>query len=106
MREKKKNMKPVESCRGVIILSMLAFDIETKGLDAGKHDITVVCNQNFYTNERKEYEFVKVKTNVRRSRRGGEHHHYSTGTSTAMTLQNLDTTGAVIKLNDELNDVF
>ena len=61
--EKKKNMKPVESCRGVIMLFMLAFDIETKGLDAGKHDVTVVCTQNFYTNERKAYEFAKVKAN-------------------------------------------
>lgn len=63
MSEKKKNMKPVESCRAVIILFMLAFDIETKGLDARKHDITVVCTQNFYTNERKVYEFAKVKAN-------------------------------------------
>jgi len=40
---------------------MLAFDIETTGLDGHKHDVTVVCTEDFHTGERIAYEFDRIK---------------------------------------------
>ena len=40
---------------------MLAFDIETTGLDGHKHDVTVVCTEDYHTGERIAYEFDRVK---------------------------------------------
>lgn len=40
---------------------MLCFDIETKGLDKARHDITVVCTQDYLTGERKAYEFEQCR---------------------------------------------
>lgn len=41
--------------------SMLAFDIETMGLKAGRDDITIVCTEDFFTGEKIAYEFRKLK---------------------------------------------
>lgn len=60
---RKKKNKELDYRNGQYVSFMLAFDIETEGLDGNKHDVTVVCTQNFHTNERKSYEFKKVKTN-------------------------------------------
>lgn len=38
---------------------MLAFDIETKGLNPKVHPVTVVCTEDFFTGERKAYEFAR-----------------------------------------------
>ena len=39
---------------------MLAFDIETTGLDPASSVVTVVCTQDFHTGERRAYEFGRV----------------------------------------------
>lgn len=38
---------------------MLAFDIETYGLDPKKHAVTVVCTEDFHTGEQRKYEFAR-----------------------------------------------
>lgn len=40
---------------------MLAFDIETMGLKAGRDDITIVCTEDFFTGQKIAYEFRKLK---------------------------------------------
>ena len=40
---------------------MLAFDIETTGLDPAHCVVTVVCTQDYYTGERRAYEFARVR---------------------------------------------
>lgn len=45
--------------------AMLAFDIETMGLKAGRDDITIVCTENFFTREKKAYEFGKLKAEMK-----------------------------------------
>ena len=40
---------------------MLAFDIETTGLDPRTCVVTVVCTQDFHTGERRAYEFGRVR---------------------------------------------
>jgi hypothetical protein len=40
---------------------MLAFDIETTGLDFAKCVVTVVCTEDFHTGERHAYEFARVR---------------------------------------------
>ena len=40
---------------------MLAFDIETTGLDGNKHDVTVVCTEDYHTGTRVAYEFDKIR---------------------------------------------
>ena len=39
---------------------MLAFDIETTGLDRERCQVTVVCTEDFRTGERRAYEFGRV----------------------------------------------
>ena len=39
---------------------MLAFDIETKGLDPKKNRITVICTECVFTGEKKSYEFEQL----------------------------------------------
>ena len=39
---------------------MLAFDIETTGLCASTAKVTVVCTEDFFTGEKKAYEFARV----------------------------------------------
>ena len=41
--------------------NMLAFDIETMGLKAGRDDITIVCTEDFFTGQKIAYEFRKLK---------------------------------------------
>ncbi len=40
---------------------MLAFDIETTGLEPADSVVTVVCTQNYHTGERCAYEFARVR---------------------------------------------
>lgn len=40
---------------------MLAFDIETTGLDPRTSVVTVVCTEDFHTGERRAYEFGRVR---------------------------------------------
>lgn len=40
---------------------MLAFDIETTGLSPNECSITIVCTQDFFTNEKRSYEFARVR---------------------------------------------
>ena len=40
---------------------MLAFDIETTGLDGNKNDVTVVCTEDYHTGKRVAYEFDKIR---------------------------------------------
>jgi hypothetical protein len=40
---------------------MLAFDIETTGLDPAHSVVTVVCTEDFHTGERRAYEFGRVR---------------------------------------------
>ena len=40
---------------------MLAFDIETTGLDPAHSVVTVVCTQDYHTGERRAYEFGRVR---------------------------------------------
>jgi hypothetical protein len=40
---------------------MLAFDIETTGLDPANSVVTVVCTQDYHTGERRAYEFGRVR---------------------------------------------
>jgi len=40
---------------------MLAFDIETTGLDPSSSVVTVVCTEDFRTGERRAYEFGRVR---------------------------------------------
>ena len=40
---------------------MLAFDIETTGLDPATHLVTVVCTEDLMTGERRAYEFARVR---------------------------------------------
>ena len=40
---------------------MLAFDIETTGLQPDKCLVTVVCTQDYFTGERRVYEFARVR---------------------------------------------
>jgi len=42
-------------------MTMLAFDIETTGLDPHTAQVTVVCTENFYTGEKKAYEFARLR---------------------------------------------
>jgi uncharacterized protein YprB with RNaseH-like and TPR domain len=39
---------------------MLVFDIETTGLDSANHEVTVVCTEDFYSGEKKTYNFGKL----------------------------------------------
>lgn len=39
---------------------MLAFDIETMGLDASKHAVTVVCAECLFTGKRRAFEFARL----------------------------------------------
>tara|TARA_B110000444_G_scaffold179388_1_gene168148 strand:+ start:1579 stop:2238 length:660 start_codon:yes stop_codon:yes gene_type:complete len=39
---------------------MLAFDIETMGLDASKHAVTVVCAECLFTGQRDSFEFARL----------------------------------------------
>jgi DNA polymerase III epsilon subunit-like protein len=39
---------------------MIAFDIETMGLDARRHAVTVVCTECLFTGERKAFEFARL----------------------------------------------
>jgi hypothetical protein len=39
---------------------MLAFDIETTGLDRERCQVTVVCTEDFHTGEKRAYEFGRV----------------------------------------------
>ena len=39
---------------------MLAFDIETTGLDPRNSVVTVVCTEDYFTGERKAYEFARI----------------------------------------------
>lgn len=38
---------------------MLAFDIETTGLSPNRSKVTVVCTEDYYTGEKKAYEFAR-----------------------------------------------
>ena len=40
---------------------MLAFDIETTGLNPRKSVVTVVCTEDFFTGKRKAYEFARIQ---------------------------------------------
>ena len=40
---------------------MLAFDIETMGLDARRHAVTVVCTEDFHSGKKKSYEFARLR---------------------------------------------
>ena len=40
---------------------MLAFDIETTGLCASTAKVTVVCTEDFFTGEKRAYEFARVR---------------------------------------------
>jgi hypothetical protein len=40
---------------------MLAFDIETTGLDPAKCVVTVVCTEDYLTGEQRAYEFARVR---------------------------------------------
>lgn len=40
---------------------MLAFDIETKGLDPLVHDVTCVCAEDFHTGKRYAFEYARVR---------------------------------------------
>ena len=53
-------MKVFEMIHNSIHL-MLAFDIETTGLDGSKHDVTVVCTEDYHTGKRVAYEFDKIR---------------------------------------------
>lgn len=41
---------------------MLSFDIETLGLKPGRDDITIVCTEDYFTGEKKAYEFARFKS--------------------------------------------
>ncbi|MBE34513.1 MAG: hypothetical protein CMI16_02965 [Opitutaceae bacterium] len=41
--------------------AMLAFDIETTGLDPRRCGVTVVCTEDFHTGEQRAYEFARVR---------------------------------------------
>ena len=41
--------------------AMLAFDIETTGLDAARCVVTVVCTEDYLTGEQRAYEFARVR---------------------------------------------
>ena len=45
----------------LLLVKMLAFDIETEGLKAGVHAITIVCTQCYFTGEKRAYEFARLK---------------------------------------------
>lgn len=40
---------------------MLVFDIETMGLDPEKHEVTVVCTEEFNTGQKKTYNFARLE---------------------------------------------
>jgi hypothetical protein len=40
---------------------MIAFDIETTGIDPANSVVTVVCTQDYHTGERRAYEFGRVR---------------------------------------------
>lgn len=42
---------------------MLAFDIETLGLNPLRHAVTVVCTEDYHTGERRKYEFARHAPN-------------------------------------------
>ena len=44
-----------------MLASMLAFDIETTGLDPAKCVVTVVCTQDYRSGERRTYEFARMQ---------------------------------------------
>ena len=43
------------------VCRMLAFDIETMGLDARRHAVTVVCTEDFHSGKKKSYEFARLR---------------------------------------------
>jgi uncharacterized protein YprB with RNaseH-like and TPR domain len=45
----------------VLIHAILAFDIETTGLDPASSVVTVVCTEDFHTGERRAHEFGRVR---------------------------------------------
>lgn len=42
-------------------IPMLAFDIETMGLDARRHAVTVVCTEDFHSGIKKSYAFARLR---------------------------------------------
>lgn len=46
-----------------LLREMLAFDIETTGLNPADNVVTVVCTQDFKTGERRAFEFARVRAN-------------------------------------------
>lgn len=40
---------------------MLVLDIETTGLDPEKHEVTVVCTEDFNTGQKKTYNFARLE---------------------------------------------
>lgn len=49
---------------------MIAFDIETMGLDPRKHAVTVVCTECLFTGERKAFEFARLEHSRRAIEQG------------------------------------
>ena len=45
---------------------MLVFDIETMGLDAHRHPVTVVSTQDFRSGKRVSYEFARTRLPLRK----------------------------------------
>ena len=48
--------------------SMLAFDIETTGLNPRQSTVTVVCAESFATGQRKAYEFARLRQQIKDSK--------------------------------------
>ena len=44
-----------------VLYRMLAFDIETTGLDAGSHEVTVICCEDFFTGQKYTFEYARTR---------------------------------------------
>lgn len=60
LRKNKTSLNVFEQATN-LLQSMLAFDIETTGLCAQTAKVTVVCTEDFFTGEKKAYEFARVR---------------------------------------------
>jgi len=56
-----KNKLPLLHPEHTQYVKMLAFDIETMGLEPRRHAVTVVCTEDFRSGAKKSYEFARVR---------------------------------------------
>lgn len=53
------NISPIAHAESGVLFTMLAFDIETTGLDVERHSISIVCTEDLISGKKTSYEFAR-----------------------------------------------